>query len=399
MRIKSTLAAHFRSERGHLLNCFNTKIDIDDMSAPTVFLSAATLDLEDFRKDISAALERAGCKVLDQQTDNAGFSASAGDVLFLLRQHLDKSDFVLHLAGQAYGGEPDGPAFPEYPEFRCSYTQFEYYYAHSKGKKVFAFLCGDKFPLREFLETGKDSVERQIRRNLQALHRERVKTGTFQNTPWESSGFRTWNELLESTSSMLKATAAVIGTIRDLENDPKAKQTPSNAIGEKERKIANELTKRFNFFAVAISLLAILGLFAYVQFSSSASKPKDRSQSVFFGSLSVPDQERMRGATVADVVDLALECENKRFVDLANLLEKHPEVLLVAVEVMVKNNIGPDSLAEKLTESEKTHLMSTKASDIVNFAIQSSHLELKKLGDAFSDNPDMLLGILKELIK
>ena len=67
-------------------------------TTPAIFLSAASADLKEWRNLLHRALERAGCKVYTQEQS---FAAAAGDVLALLRQHLDKSDFVIHLAGVA----------------------------------------------------------------------------------------------------------------------------------------------------------------------------------------------------------------------------------------------------------------------------------------------------------
>ena len=119
------------------------------MSVPTVFLSAASADLKTWRDLLHTAFERAGCKVF---TQGQSLGASAGGVPKLLRQHLDKSQFVIHLAGLAYGSEPETPAFPEFPDFQCSYTQFEYYYAHAKKTPVIAFVCAPDFPYLPFDE-------------------------------------------------------------------------------------------------------------------------------------------------------------------------------------------------------------------------------------------------------
>src|ERR1700678_4331779 len=121
------------------------------MSVPTVFLSAASADLEEWRELLHTTFGRAGCKV---HTQKLTFEAATGGVLELLRRHLDESQFVIHLAGLAYGSEPENPPFPDHPGFHCSYTQFEYYHAHQQGKKVIAFVCAKKFPYKKFTEAG-----------------------------------------------------------------------------------------------------------------------------------------------------------------------------------------------------------------------------------------------------
>ena len=182
------------------------------MTTPSIFLSAASADLKEWRNLIHKALDRAGCKVYTQEQS---FSAAAGNVLGLLRQHLDKSDFVIHLAGLAYGAEPEQPAFPSHPGFKCSYTQFEYYYAHQKGMKVIAFVCAAEFPYLPFTEHGVDDADRDRRRGLQAAHRERVAKGRFTGTPLEGLPHRPLCETIADVGGLMAALAGAVGTIRD----------------------------------------------------------------------------------------------------------------------------------------------------------------------------------------
>lgn len=149
------------------------------MTTPTIFLSAASDDLKDWRDVLHNAFERAGCKVFAQWQS---LSASAGDVTNLLRQHLDKSDFVIHLAGLAYGTEPEQPPFAKHPDFECSDTQFEYYYAHQQNKQVIAFVCAADFPYLDFIEKGNDEADRRRRQEFQLAHRGRVAKGRFDGT-------------------------------------------------------------------------------------------------------------------------------------------------------------------------------------------------------------------------
>ncbi|MBI5385631.1 MAG: DUF4062 domain-containing protein [Verrucomicrobia bacterium] len=182
------------------------------MNTPTVFLSAASDDLRDWRDVLHKAFSRAGCMVF---TQNNSLGASAGDVMRLLRQHLDKSDFVIHLAGLAYGTEPEQPAFPSHPTFRCSYTQFEYYYAHQKGTQVIAFVCAPNFPYLPFTEKAADDADRERRRQLQLAHRERVAEGRFTGTPLDGKPHRPLCEPIADVNKLLQAVAAAVGTIHD----------------------------------------------------------------------------------------------------------------------------------------------------------------------------------------
>jgi hypothetical protein len=182
------------------------------MSTPTVFLSAASDDLKDWRDILHKSFERAGCKVFAQ---GQSLGAAAGDVLRLLRQHLDKSDFVIRLAGLAYGVDPDQPAVAEHPEFQCSYTQYEYYYAHLHRKQLIAFVCAVEFPYLQFTEKGADDADRERRRLLQLAHRQRVAKGRFTGTPFEGHSVRQLNEPVADVSKLLEAVAAAVGTIHD----------------------------------------------------------------------------------------------------------------------------------------------------------------------------------------
>jgi tetratricopeptide (TPR) repeat protein len=209
------------------------------MSTPTVFLSAASDDLKDWRDVLHKTFERAGCKVF---TQGQSLGASAGDVLQLVRQHLDKSDFVIHLAGLAYGAEPEQPAFPEAPGFHCSYTQFEYYYAHQQGKQVIAFVCAPDFPYLPFTEKGDDDADRERRRLLQEAHRERVTSGYFTNTPLDPHPRRPLSETIADTQTLLMAVGAAVGTIH--ETKPSLDSAPMLAAVQEELTTLAETTIR-----------------------------------------------------------------------------------------------------------------------------------------------------------
>lgn len=178
------------------------------MNLPTIFLSTTSDDLKDCRDLLHRAFERAGCKVYTQAQS---FSASAGTVLEMLRQHLDKSEYIIHLAGLVYGAEPEAPPFPADPGFKCSYTQFEYYYAHQQGKKVIAFVCAEGFPYLPFSRSG----EADRCRGLQEAHRERVRDGWFTGTPLAGRP-RTLNSTLKDRDELLLVVGGVLGTIHDL---------------------------------------------------------------------------------------------------------------------------------------------------------------------------------------
>ena len=179
---------------------------------PTVFLSAATDDLEALRNVLHGAFSRAGFRVF---TQNHSLSAAAGTLREHLVDHIQKSDCVIHLAGMAYGADADKP-FPDAPGFQCSWTQFEYYYAHQQGKKVIAFVCAPDLSHRDFAETGAGAADIARRQRLQQEHRQRVASGEFTGTPLAAGVQRTLNEEVNSWDQLLQAIAAAVTSVHGL---------------------------------------------------------------------------------------------------------------------------------------------------------------------------------------
>jgi tetratricopeptide (TPR) repeat protein len=181
------------------------------MNPPTIFLSAATLDLEHWRDLLHEAFSRAGFRVLTQKHS---LGAAPGNVRRLLTEHIDDSQCVIHLAGMGYGSDADSLC-PEAPEFQCSWTQFEYYYAHLRGKDVIAFVCAPDLSRPGFQEEGTaEEIARKAR--LQQAHRDRVASGQFDGTPLDGRVPRTLNEQVDSWQGLLKAVAAAVGTLHKL---------------------------------------------------------------------------------------------------------------------------------------------------------------------------------------
>ena len=189
------------------------------MSAPTVFLSAATVDLKEWREVLDGAFRRGGFHVL---TQDKSLRSAPGDVKRLLVETIAGSDCIIHLAGLGYGSDASDP-FPDQPGFQCSWTQFEYYHGHREGKGVIAFVCSPNLSMPGFVEKGSDDdVARKQR--LQNEHRERVKNGTFDNTPLQTPDRkRTSNESVDSVAALLTAVAAAVGTLHKLDRDACAK--------------------------------------------------------------------------------------------------------------------------------------------------------------------------------
>ena len=70
----------------------------------TIFLSAASLDLEKRRDDLHAVFSGGGLRVL---TQGHSFGLAPRDVRDLLVRRIAESDFVCHLAGLGYGAHAD----------------------------------------------------------------------------------------------------------------------------------------------------------------------------------------------------------------------------------------------------------------------------------------------------
>lgn len=179
---------------------------------PTVFLSAATVDLKEWRDVLDDAFRRAGFHVLTQEHS---LGSALGDVKRLLADTVAESDCIIHLAGQGYGSDATDP-FPDMPAFRCSWTQFEYYHAHREKKDVIAFACTPELSKTGFIEIGDDDADRDRKRQLQEQHWKRVASGKFDGTPLAGSAGRTCNERVDSIPALLKAVAAAVGTLHKL---------------------------------------------------------------------------------------------------------------------------------------------------------------------------------------
>jgi hypothetical protein len=305
------------------------------VSTSTVFLSATSLDLREWREVIHRALERAGLKVF---TQDLSLGAPAGDVLALLQSHLDKSDYVFHLAGIAYGSAPDHPAFDDHPEFECSFTQFEYYYARSTGKPVFAFVCAADFPFATFVESGANEAERERRRILQQLHRDRVTKGAFDGTPGQGLR-RTSSDSVTDLPSLLVAVAAAIGTIRD----GSAKGSELQAAKHELERLASQhgrVTRRLRgaVGTCAFLLLAAIGIVLW--------QARDRS----FDLSASRDALRYRNAATAEAARTVAETDPHR---AAMLLREIPGFLAETADLQLARHPcdSPGRLAASPIES------------------------------------------------
>ncbi len=178
---------------------------ITAMPAPTVFLSAATIDLEPWRDTLHAVFEEAQLRPVCQ---NYNLGAPLHDVRDMLVRRIEEADCIIHLAGMGYGGHAHEP-FAENPDFRCSWTQFEYYYAHSLGKPVIGVVLASDLSTFGFAETGADADEKTL---LQEAHRQRVASGKFDGTPLTAKS-RTLNREANSIHDLFRVIGAAIGEL------------------------------------------------------------------------------------------------------------------------------------------------------------------------------------------
>ena len=235
----------------------------------TVFISAST-ELKALRDTIHDTLMAAGVHSI---TQDRSLGASPRGVRDLLARDVEFSDIVIHIAGESYGADAE-LAFPEHPEFRCSWTQFEYYYAHQLGKDVFAFVMAPT------AQATNENLEDPSKRALQAAHRQRVVSGKFDHTP-VNKALRTLNDQREVRNDfeMLSRLAGVVrrgqqdwGGRKDLISKNLTALTDQMSelkqIGERQTQILGDLhqvakeelsrtRRRGLFFAAMLSLVLV----------------------------------------------------------------------------------------------------------------------------------------------
>jgi tetratricopeptide (TPR) repeat protein len=106
------------------------------MTQPSVFISCVTSEFGQTRSRVADILSRLGFLPVKQEI----FGTESGDLRQVLRDKIDRCEGLIQIIGQGYGAEP--PTVDA--EFgRVSYTQFEYLYARSRGKKTWLIFAGD----------------------------------------------------------------------------------------------------------------------------------------------------------------------------------------------------------------------------------------------------------------
>jgi tetratricopeptide (TPR) repeat protein len=106
---------------------------------PRIFISAVTKELRTARQIVANTLMALGYEPVWQDI----FGLEGEDIRPMLRKKIDSCAAVLQIVGNAYGWEPP---VPDAAFGRVSYTQYEAFYAHSTGKKVYYLLAQPDLP-------------------------------------------------------------------------------------------------------------------------------------------------------------------------------------------------------------------------------------------------------------
>lgn len=137
-------------------------------STPKVFISATSRDLASYRRLAKEVLLTLGCTPVEQ----TNFPPDARSIREMLRAKIAECRAVVHIAGEAYGSEPQQRVAGE-P--RRSYTQLEYEIARELKKPVYVFVCGEGFPY-DAPPVGSVPESEELRL-LQQQHRQRLIEG------------------------------------------------------------------------------------------------------------------------------------------------------------------------------------------------------------------------------
>lgn len=97
----------------------------------TIFISATSIDLSDYVKEVKTVLEKAGYRVKTM----VDFGAQPDDAVTVSLAELEDTDGVLGIYARRYGYIPEGDDMPV--------TEQEFHHALSLGKPVFAFIVDD----------------------------------------------------------------------------------------------------------------------------------------------------------------------------------------------------------------------------------------------------------------
>ncbi|MEI8017273.1 MAG: DUF4062 domain-containing protein [Schlesneria sp.] len=106
------------------------------MMKPRIFVSTVSSELKTARQLVANVLTRLGYEPVFQEI----FDLEAGDLRQVLREKIDDCVGLIQIVGRGYGAEPP-KVDPDLG--RVSYTQFEFLYARSKGKKTWLIFANE----------------------------------------------------------------------------------------------------------------------------------------------------------------------------------------------------------------------------------------------------------------
>lgn len=388
------------------------------MRAPSVFLSAATDDLETWRNVLDAAFRRSGFQVYTQKKS---LGVTGGGVLDLLRQHLDECDYVVHLAGVAFGSEPELPPFPDHPLFRCSYTQFEYYYAHINKKQVLACVCSKAFPYESFVEKGTTDAERQQRIHLQELHRQRVISGKFEDTPFLDLP-RTLNESVDNAQEMLQTVAAIVARIaRDIPESLSRTETEAvhplyrvkDELDDLSAKSPEEIQKYLSLyqerayrhtatilsccllFALTVVVVVVWGFRDHNQGNGTGG----HSGSVLLNAPGSSDSDSLAGASESDATEILQNCTSSALRRIGNnpLLSDHDRWRFVRLFNFIAQKHGIEGVQP--TRELAKSLRGEDPSRTISAAAACDNPLIQSLATEFQAENQILFHIIQDMIK
>jgi Domain of unknown function (DUF4062)/NB-ARC domain len=134
----------------------------------TVFVSATSQDLSNYRRAVTEQLLTAGIFPIVQEY----FPPDYRELDRFLHREIEQCDAVICLVGFVFGCAP-----PNAPEPRRSYTQIEYDVARKLNIPVFIFFAEPDCPWRQTV------VEPEADRELQLAHREALRNSGYK---WEA---------------------------------------------------------------------------------------------------------------------------------------------------------------------------------------------------------------------
>ena len=348
-----------------------------------VFLSAVTREFAPHRKLLKTDLSLPAIKVQEQDD----LVQTGGKLLSTIDTYIrDACDAVVHLIGRETGAtvKPDELKWLRntYPDLQqrlsvlaedlnnsapeLSYTQLEAWLALYHGRRCHFYVLSD---LREHPLPDDHPQQLHLKR-LQSLGEHR-------------GYFRDEQHLCRQV-------------LRDL-NDllPKHRAVRGSFVG-------------FSPAFLSASLLLICGLLGGIWWTivtvSDQTDPQPHREPhrpnpsvLFLSDDTADDIERLQGAQAHDIPDLARECTNPLWGRLADRLEQQPEILLKVARTFIEVQPNEASDILNIPPEEMESLSKADQNSVLSLAGGSQNVFLRQLATEFSDAPETLLMILREI--